>query len=109
MNFNAKGIHNWLLYSGILSRIFTNKISVFEQGEGPVNTLGGLFGKNKIFSPNMTEVGIFKKDVNGKITVYNWNGKPSPVVHQYDRFSGDYFGGNMGVGVLASFEGVVNF
>jgi hypothetical protein len=74
-----------------------------------VNTLGGLYGKNKVFAPNMTEVGIFKKDSNGKITVYNWNGKPSPVVHQYDRFSEDYFGGRMGIGVLSSFEGVVNF
>lgn len=100
-----QGIHNWLLHSGILHRMMNDKITVYEQGEGPVNTLGGLFGQNKIIKLDMVGVGIFKK-VGKKITIQNWNGQPSPVVHQYDRFSADYFGGGAGVGVLTAYDGV---
>lgn len=102
-----QGIHNWLLHSGILHRMMNDKITVFEQGEGPVNTLGGLFGENKLIKLNMLDVGIFKK--KGKsITIHNWNGKPSPVAHQFDRFSGDYFEGTQGIGVLAAYDGIFN-
>lgn len=101
-----QGIHNWLLHSGILHRMMSDKISVFEQGEGPVNTLGGLFGDNKLIKLNMIEVGIFKKDSNGKITIQNWNGKPSPVAHQFDRFYEDYFKNAQGVGTLTAYDGV---
>lgn len=101
-----QGIHNWLLHSGILHRMMNDKITVFEQGEGPVNTLGGLFGQNKLIKLNMIEVGIFKKNDENKITIYNWNGKPSPVSHQFDRFSADYFGNTHGVGYLAAYDGV---
>ena len=76
----------------------------FCTGEGPVNTLGGLFGNDKIIKLNMTEVGIFKQNKEGKITINNWNGVPSPVVHQYDRFSDTYFKGSQGPGVLTAFD-----
>ncbi len=56
----------------------------------------------------MTDVGIFRKNKEGKLTVYNWNGKPSPIVHQYDRFSDDYLGGDYGIGVFTAFEGVLD-
>ncbi len=84
------------------------KISVFEQGEGPVNTLGGFFGDSKILKLNLIEVGVFKKASDGrKITVMNWNGQPSPVVHQHDRFSDTYFYGTQGIGVLTAFDGIM--
>jgi hypothetical protein len=85
--------------------VMGDKITVYEQGEGPVNTLGGLFGQNKIIKLNMVDVGIFKKTGN-KIIINNWNGKPSPVAHQFDRFSGDYFGGGQGVGILTAYDDV---
>ena len=78
---------------------------MFEQGEGPVNTLGGMFGKDKIIQLNMTTAGVFKIDKKGKITIMNWNGSPSPAVHQYDRFSALYFGDANGMGSLSAFEG----
>ena len=103
-----QGIHNWLLHSGILHRVMSDRITVYEQGEGPVNTLGGLFGQNKLIKLNLLEVGVFKKKDGKKITVHNWNGKPSPVAHQFDRFSSDYFGGSQGIGVLTAYDGVFN-
>ena len=105
------GIHNFLLYSGILHRIFANRVEIFEQGQGPVNTLGGFFGDRKLVKINMTEAGIFAERTRRKIktiTVFNWNRIPSPVVHQYDRFSDSYFRKSQGVGVLSAFEGVVS-
>ena len=54
----------------------------------------------------MTDVGLFKKNKQGMITVYNWNGVPSPFVHQYDRFSDAYFKGTQGPGVLTAFDNV---
>jgi hypothetical protein len=102
------GIHNFLLYSGILHRIFANRIEVFEQGQGPANTLGGFFGERKLVQLNLTEAGIFReKKKTEKITVFNWNGVPSPIVHQYDRFSDMYFRKSQGVGVLSAFDGIV--
>ena len=67
------------------------RIEIFSQGEGPINTLGGLFGTNKILKLNMTTVGIFRRNNNGLYSIHNWNGDISPVVHQYDRYEKDYF------------------
>ncbi len=65
---------------------------IFPQGEGPINTLGGLFGTNKILKLNMSNVGIFQRDSKtGLYSIHNWNGDLSPVVHQYDRYEKDYF------------------
>jgi hypothetical protein len=102
-----QGIHNWLLYSGVLGRVFGNKVTVFDQGSGPVNTIGGFFGDKKIMKLDLFEVGIFKRNAKEKIVVYNWNGQPSPVVHQYDRFSSKYFAGTMGQGILDAIDGLI--
>jgi hypothetical protein len=96
--------------SGILHRIFDNKIAIFEQGEGVVNTLGGFYGSSKRLKLNLLEAGIFKHDDPSnakKITVYNWNGKKSPMVHQYDRFNAEYFEGKQGKDILTAFDGII--
>jgi hypothetical protein len=84
-----QGVHNWLIYSGILSKMM--KVQIFSQGEGPINTIGGLHGKNKLIQLNMTEVNIFRQNLKGIFTIHNWNGDLSPVVHQYDRYEPQYF------------------
>ena len=80
-----QGFHNWLLYSGQLAKYLDVKI--FQQGEGPVNTLGGFFGANnkKLMGLSLTEMKILQGAAPHK-KVYNWNGDVSPIVHQYDRF-----------------------
>lgn len=74
---------NWLVYSqSLVKRI---NIKLFEQGEGSVNTVGGL--KPDTVTANLTG-SLFSYwkllDTNGR--VLNWNGDISPVVHQLDHF-----------------------
>ncbi len=80
-----QGFHNWLLYSGQLAKYLD--VRIFQQGEGPVNTLGGLFGKynKEMLGLSLTEMKILRGATPNKI-IYNWNGDVSPIVHQYDRF-----------------------
>jgi hypothetical protein len=79
-----QGFHNWLVYSGILDRYMDVKI--FQQGEGPVNTVGGFFpGDFALLKFNLTTWKVLRGEGEKKYFA-NWNGKPSPVVHQYDRF-----------------------
>ena len=78
-----QGFHNYIVYSGIIDRYLDMK--VFPQGEGPVNTLGGLKGKNQLIRMNLTAWGI-ARGISPNIYLHNWNGDISPVVHQYDRF-----------------------
>lgn len=78
-----QGFHNYLYYSGKLRnahRIRT--LSVFDQGRGIVNNMGAMRSKE------INEWGNGKMVVeNGdEKTVMNWDGKPSPVCHQFDRF-----------------------
>lgn len=83
---------------------------MYEQGEGPVNTLGGFYGETKRLKLDLIEAGVFKHDNPNnpkQISVYNWNGMKSPVIHQYDRFSHQYLNGNLGIGILTAFDGVV--
>jgi hypothetical protein len=77
-----QGFHNYLYYSNKLSNAEAiSKILVQDQGLGIVNNMGALRDKK------LSEWG------NGKIvektelavTIHNWDGTVSPVVHQYDR------------------------
>eukprot|EP00607_Mallomonas_marina_P008116 CAMPEP_0182424140 /NCGR_PEP_ID=MMETSP1167-20130531/10293_1 /TAXON_ID=2988 /ORGANISM="Mallomonas Sp, Strain CCMP3275" /LENGTH=140 /DNA_ID=CAMNT_0024603709 /DNA_START=914 /DNA_END=1336 /DNA_ORIENTATION=- len=78
-----QGFHNWMIYSGMLNRYMD--VRIFQQGEGPVNTVGGFFGDNKRLKFTLEEWGIIKgKAPNAYIA--NWNGDRSPVIHQLDRF-----------------------
>ena len=79
-----QGFHNWLVYSGLLSKFMD--ITVFKQGQGAVNTLGSLFsGENALLKFNLKQWNILRGEGNDKY-ISNWNGDKSPVVHQYDRF-----------------------
>lgn len=82
-----QGLHNWLLYSGQLSRYF--HVKIVPQGEGLVNTLGSLKGDRAPIKMTLEEWGILKADKNGATTVHNWDGHLSPVVHQADRWSNE--------------------
>ena len=53
-----QGLHNWLVYSGQLSRYMNLK--VYQQGEGPVNTVGAFFGGRAILKFPLTEWGVLK-------------------------------------------------
>ena len=88
-----QGFHNYLLYSGQLSQLL--KVKVFQQGEGPVNTLGAFFSSRFRHPYGMTmgkeevrQYGWFRGDEKGNYTVHNWSGDLSPGVHQLDRFLG---------------------
>jgi len=41
-----QGFHNWLVYSGQLDKYMD--IKVYQQGEGPVNTVGAFFGERAL-------------------------------------------------------------
>lgn len=80
-----QGFHNFLLYSGQLERYMNVKI--FHQGEGPVNTVGAFSGKQSLVKMSLKDWGIAKAEKNSElISIYNWNGDKSPVVHQFDRY-----------------------
>ena len=87
-----QGLHNWLLYSGQLETYMDLK--VFQQGEGPVNTIGALrVGIRGMFKFDLKTWKIIRGERNQKnITFHNWNGLKSPAVHQYDRFYESDFG-----------------
>lgn len=61
------------------------RVKVFQQGEGPVNTIGGFFGEKKILRALLSEWKILRGESPFKY-VHNWNGEISPVVHQLDRY-----------------------
>ena len=84
-NFHGmdQGFHNWLLYSGALDKYMD--VRIFAQGEGPVNTVGGFFGKNKRLTYSLQELRILQGEPP-HMSIHNWNGDRSPVVHQLDRF-----------------------
>lgn len=78
-----QGIHNWLVYSGLLDMYMDVKI--YQQGEGPVNTLGAFSGKTVILQRSLEEWGMLKGQKPNQY-IHNWNGEKSPVVHQADRY-----------------------
>jgi len=81
-----QGFHNWLLYSGVLRKYMD--IKIFQQGEGPVNTVGAFKqGPNALLKFPLDKWGIIKGSPP-EAYIANWNGDRSPVVHQLDRFLG---------------------
>ena len=84
LRFGAdQAFHNVLLYSGVFGRYLD--IRLFQQGEGPVNIVGGYFGEKKLLRAYLAEWKILRGEAPYKY-IYNWNGELSPVVHQLDRF-----------------------
>jgi hypothetical protein len=79
-----QGFHNWLLYSGQLSRYMD--VMIFPNGDGLVNTLGSLKGERAPLKWTLEEWGIIKTGKNGLTSVHNWDGEMSPIVHQADRW-----------------------
>ncbi|CAJ1942422.1 unnamed protein product [Cylindrotheca closterium] len=72
-----QGFHNYIYYSSKLASAETIKrLVVWEQGKGIINNLGAL--RTKKFE----EWGFYDTETSD---VYNWDGRLSPVVHQYDR------------------------
>lgn len=92
-----QGFHNYLYYSHKLANAHAiHDIVVFDQGTGIVNNLGAMrtralntWGNGKLVSVS---------DDKKVTTVLNWDGTPSPVVHQYDRHKElqTYFYGKVG-------------
>lgn len=78
-----QGFHNYLYYSNKLANAETiRSIIVFDQGRGAINNLGAMRTKP------LEEWGngnILQKVHDHNMTVLNWDGTPSPVVHQFDR------------------------
>lgn len=77
-----QGFHNWLIYSGQLESFMNVKI--FQQGEGPVNTVGSLIGRHSLFNFTFEDLKVLRGNSPHRY-FHNWNGDVSPVVHQYDR------------------------
>jgi len=78
-----QGFHNYLYYSNKMANAKAiSKILVQDQGLGIVNNMGALRDKK------LSEWGngkIVEREGNSAVTIYNWDGIVSPVVHQYDR------------------------
>jgi hypothetical protein len=86
-----QGFHNWLVYSGQLDKYMD--IKVYQQGEGPVNTVGAFFGERALLKFDLETWKVLQGEGKNK-WFHNWNGDKSPVIHQYDRFlSTDLNGG----------------
>ena len=86
-----QGFHNWLVYSGQLDKYMD--IKVYQQGEGPVNTVGAFFGERALLKFDLKTWKVLQGEGKNK-WFHNWNGDKSPVIHQYDRFlSTDLNGG----------------
>lgn len=87
-----QGFHNYIHYSHKLKHSTTtiSAIIVFDQGQGIVNNMGALRTKE------LNEWGngiIVNETSKGIYIVQNWDGTPSPVVHQFDRHKtlSDYY------------------
>lgn len=78
-----QGLHNWLIYSGQLEKYMNLKI--YQQGEGPVNTVGALNGARAVLKWNLETWTVVRGTAPNKY-FYNWNNDLSPVIHQADRF-----------------------
>lgn len=98
-----QGYHNYLVYSGQLSTYLNVKI--YQQGEGPANSIGGFFGMSNINQMNLTlrEMKILRGDET-KAAFYNFNGEVSPIVHQYDRFRGTQYNEDRSFSVFQGLE-----
>lgn len=74
---------NWLIYGEKLE-VYGIKVKVFAQGEGAMNTLGGLKPDTVIANLTGSIVDYWKILRHGDIL--NWNGEKSPIVHQLEHF-----------------------
>lgn len=78
-----QGFHNYLYYTRKLASATTiRSIHAFDQGRGAINNLGALR------TAPLEEWGngrLVRNNSEADITVLNWDGTPSPVVHQFDR------------------------
>jgi hypothetical protein len=61
-----------------------SQVKLYQQGEGPVNTVGAFFGDRTLIKMSLEGLNILRGEAPNK-RVYNWNGELSPVVHQLDR------------------------
>ena len=79
-----QGFHNYLYYSGKLQHAQRiRSIAVYDQGRGIVNNMGAMR------TAELNEWGngkMVRDEANDEKTILNWDGTPSPVVHQFDRF-----------------------
>ena len=77
------GFINWLVYGMKLRTLL--RVKVFPQGEGALNTLGGL--RPNTVAANITgPLRAFWRVLDADGRVLNWSGELSPVVHQLDHF-----------------------
>jgi hypothetical protein len=74
---------NWMVYANKLN-VYGMKIKLFAQGEGAMNTLGGLKPDTVVANLTGPITTYWKILQNGDIL--NWNGDRSPVVHQLEHF-----------------------
>lgn len=81
-----QGYHNYLYYSGQLGRV-----KVYPQGYGPVNTIGAMNG-HRVPADKKGPLGTFWRARDEDGYVINWDGRRSPVVHQWDRFHDELVG-----------------
>ena len=78
-----QGFHNYLYYSNKLASASTvDSITVFDQGRGTINNLGAMRTAPLESWGHVVEI---HNAQNTSMTVLNWDGTPSPVVHQFDR------------------------
>ena len=78
-----QGFHNFLYYSKKLGNAESIRgITVFDQGRGAINNLGAM-RKAPLESWGNGKILEFNSDTD--MTVLNWDGSISPVVHQFDR------------------------
>ena len=80
-----QGFHNYLLHTGRLGESI-DSVSVFPQGEGPVNNIGSLHRNWELMTDrSLDEDFQLREWPSGHIL--NWDlATRSPVVHQLDRF-----------------------
>ena len=78
-----QGFHNYLYYSKKLGNAKSiASITVFDQGWGIINNLGAM---RKAPLESWGNGKILEYQSVSNMTILNWDGSISPVVHQFDR------------------------
>eukprot|EP00596_Hydrurales_sp_CCMP1899_P006124 CAMPEP_0119052682 /NCGR_PEP_ID=MMETSP1177-20130426/73896_1 /TAXON_ID=2985 /ORGANISM="Ochromonas sp, Strain CCMP1899" /LENGTH=205 /DNA_ID=CAMNT_0007032325 /DNA_START=931 /DNA_END=1548 /DNA_ORIENTATION=- len=80
------GFISWLVYGNKLASLL--KIKIYPQGEGAVNTLGGL-QPDTVVANISGSIRDFWGLLNDQGYIMNWNGEVSPIIHQLDHFLGE--------------------
>lgn len=82
-NVNDQGTFNYLFYTGKFERV-----RVLKAGHAEVYHIGFLGQSEEILAGGRTwRIDDKISRANGTLLVLNEDGKPAPVVHQFDRFS----------------------